>query len=158
MSGLWTSLPAGRASCAGRAAAPKIADESPFAGAAMVALNQIGQIALRVHDMPRAVDFYRDVLGMRHLFDAGPKLSFFDCGGVRLMLDSNGDPRFDHPGSILYYKVSDIDATYGELKEKGVRFEDAPHLIAKMPTHELWMTFAHDTEGNMFALMAEKTQ
>lgn len=123
----------------------------------MVALSQIGQIAINVRDLPRAVNFYRDVLGMRHLFDAGPKLSFFDCGGVRLMLGPAEQPEFDHPGSILYYRVADLEAAYQELQAKGVRFQDAPHLIAKLPTHELWMAFARDTEENLFALMSEIT-
>jgi methylmalonyl-CoA/ethylmalonyl-CoA epimerase len=123
----------------------------------MVALNQIGQIAITVRDLPRAVNFYRDVLGMRHLFDAGPKLSFFDCGGVRLMLDVPADAEFQHPPSVLYYKVADISAAHGELKQKGVRFIDEPHVIAKLPTHDLWMTFARDTENNVFALMSEVT-
>jgi catechol 2,3-dioxygenase-like lactoylglutathione lyase family enzyme len=84
----------------------------------MVALNQIGQIAITVRDLPRAVNFYRDVLGMRHLFDAGPKLSFFDCGGVRLMLDVPEQAQFQHPPSILYYKVENIAAVHRELKER----------------------------------------
>ena len=123
----------------------------------MVALNRIGQIAINVRDLPRAVNFYRDVLGMQHLFDAGPKLSFFDCGGVRLMLGPAEQPQFDHPGSILYYRVADLEAAYQELQARGVRFRDAPHLIAKMPTYELWMAFARDTEDNLFALMSEVT-
>ena len=123
----------------------------------MVALSQIGQIAVNVRDLPRAVNFYRDVLGMQHLFDAGPKLSFFDCGGVRLMLGPAEQPEFDHPGSILYYRVADLEAAYQELLAKGVRFQEAPHLIAKMPTYELWMAFALDTEDNLFALMSEVT-
>jgi len=124
----------------------------------MVTLNQIGQIAITVRDLPRAVNFYRDVLGMRHLFDAGPRLSFFDCGGVRLMLDVPADAEFQHPPSVLYYKVADISAAHGELQRKGVRFIDEPHVIAKLPTHDLWMTFARDTEDNVFALMSEVTQ
>jgi methylmalonyl-CoA/ethylmalonyl-CoA epimerase len=124
----------------------------------MVALNQIGQIAITVRDMPRAVAFYRDTLGIRHLFDAGPKLSFFDCGGVRLMLDIPEQAEFDHPPSILYYKVADIAATHRELIAKGVKFEDEPHVIARLPSHDLWMTFARDSEGNMFALMSEVTR
>jgi methylmalonyl-CoA/ethylmalonyl-CoA epimerase len=126
-------------------------------GTAMVSLNQIGQIAITVRDLPRAVNFYRDVLGMRHLFDAGPNLSFFDCGGVRLMLDIPEQAEFRHPPSILYYKVEDIAAVHRELQGKGVRFEDEPHVIAKLPTHDLWMTFARDSESNMFALMSEVT-
>jgi methylmalonyl-CoA/ethylmalonyl-CoA epimerase len=124
----------------------------------MVALNQIGQIAITVRDMARAVTFYRDTLGIRHLFDAGPKLSFFDCGGVRLMLDIPEKAEFDHPPSILYYKVADIAATHRELVAKGVEFEDEPHVIARLPSHDLWMTFARDSEGNMFALMSEVTR
>lgn len=123
----------------------------------MVALNRIGQIALNVRDLTRAVNFYRDTLGMRHLFDAAPQMSFFDCGGVRLMLGIAAKPEFDHPASILYYQVADIEAAHRELTGKGVRFEDAPHLIARLPSHDLWMAFARDSEGNLFALMSEAT-
>jgi methylmalonyl-CoA/ethylmalonyl-CoA epimerase len=121
----------------------------------MVSLNQIRQIAINVHDLPRAVAFYRDVLGMKHLFDAGPRLSFFDCGGVRLMLGPAERPELDHPGSILYYKVADIEAAHRELAAQGVKFEAAPHVIARMPDHELWLAEARDTEGNIFALISE---
>jgi methylmalonyl-CoA/ethylmalonyl-CoA epimerase len=118
-------------------------------------LGSIGQIAVNVHDLPRAVRFYRDTLGIRHLFDAGPTLSFFDCGGVRLMLGPAEKPEFNHPASVLYYKVPDIHAAHQTLRAKGAVFIDAPHLIAKMPDHELWMTFLNDTEGNTLALMSE---
>ena len=109
-----------------------------------------------VKDLSRAVAFYRDVLGMTFLFQAPPALAFFDCGGVRLMLDVPEEKEFDHPGSILYFKVDDIDAVYADLKVKGVEFRDAPHLIAKLPDHELWMAFFRDGEGNTLALMHEK--
>ena len=98
------------------------------------------------------------VVGPSHLLDAGPKLSFFDCGGIRLMLDIPEQAQFQHPPSILYYKVGDIAAVHRELQDKGVRFEDEPHVIAKLPTHDLWMTFARDSEDNIFALMSEVTQ
>jgi methylmalonyl-CoA/ethylmalonyl-CoA epimerase len=122
----------------------------------MTKLSTIGQIAMVVKDVPRAVAFYRDVLGMRFLFQAPPSLAFFDCGGVRLMLDVPEDKEFDHPGSVLYFKVDDIDAIYADLTGKGVDFRAAPHLIAKMPDHELWMAFFRDGEGNTLALMHEK--
>ena len=121
-----------------------------------VRLHTIGQISINVHDLERAVAFYRDTLGMRFLFQVPPKMAFFDCDGVRLYLAMPERPEFDHPGSVLYYKVDDIDATYDALSQRGVRFEDKPHLIAKMPDHELWMTFFRDTEGNVLALMCEK--
>ena len=117
-------------------------------------LSHIGQIAINAHDVDRATAFYRDVLGLKHLFRAG-QLSFFDCGGVRLMLDRAENPEFDHASSVIYFKVGDIRATHGRLKDAGAKFDDEPHLIARMPEHELWMTFFRDTEGNVLALMSE---
>lgn len=116
--------------------------------------SQIGQIAIIVHDVPKAVAFYRDSLGLRLLFEM-PKLAFFDCGGVRLMLGLPEKPEFDHPGSILYFKVSDLRETHQLLTARGVEFIAPPHLIARMPDHELWMAFFRDLDGNTLALMSE---
>jgi methylmalonyl-CoA/ethylmalonyl-CoA epimerase len=118
-------------------------------------LSQIGQIAINVQDVERATAFYRDTLGMRFLF-AFPGLAFFDCGGVRLMLSRAEDPKLDHPASILYYRVADIEATHQSLAARGVRFEQGPHLVARMPDHELWLADFYDSEENLLALMAEK--
>lgn len=117
-------------------------------------LSRIGQIAINAHDVDRATVFYRDVLGLRHLFRAG-QLSFFDCGGVRLMLDKPENPEFDHPSSIVYFQVTDIQAAFERIKSAGAKFDDEPHAIARMPDHDLWMTFFRDTEGNVLALMSE---
>ena len=122
----------------------------------MTQLNTIGQIATAVRNLERAVAFYRDKLGMRFLFQVPPGLAFFDCGGIRLMIEVPPDKEFDHPGSILYFKVDDIQMAYSDLKSRGVDFRDEPHLIAKMPDHELWMAFFRDGEGNTLALMHEK--
>jgi methylmalonyl-CoA/ethylmalonyl-CoA epimerase len=121
----------------------------------VLGLGTIGQVSMRATDQPRAVAFYRDVLGVRHLFDAGPHLSFFDCGGVRLMLSRPESPEFDHPGSVLYFRVDDIEAAHRTLSSRGATFIDTPHLVARLPDHELWMTFLHDSEGNTLALMSE---
>jgi methylmalonyl-CoA/ethylmalonyl-CoA epimerase len=118
-------------------------------------LSQIGQIAINVQDVERATAFYRDTLGMRFLF-AFPGLAFFDCGGVRLMLSPAEDPKLDHPASILYYRVADIEAAHQALAARGVRFETGPHLVARMPDHELWLADFYDSEENLLALMAEK--
>ncbi|KAA0222677.1 VOC family protein [candidate division KSB1 bacterium] len=118
-------------------------------------LSQIGQIALNVHDLERAVAFYRDKLGMKHLFTV-PKMAFFECGGIRLMLGLPEKPEFDHTSSIIYFKVDDIQIAFRTLSSRGVSFESDPHLVAKMPTHDLWMAFFRDSENNLFALMSEE--
>jgi len=119
-------------------------------------LATIGQIAMNAHDIPRAVRFYRDTLGMQLLFEVPPKMAFFDCAGVRLMLSLPENAEFDHAGSVLYFRVDDIEQTYTTFKDRGVAFAEQPHLIARMPDHELWMAFFKDSEGNTLALMAEK--
>jgi methylmalonyl-CoA/ethylmalonyl-CoA epimerase len=117
-------------------------------------LSQIGQIAINVQDVNRATEFYRDKLGMKHLFSAGT-LSFFDCGGVRLMLSPPEKPDFNHPSSILYFKVEGIEERFKEMQARGVRFDDKPHVVAPMPTYDLWMTFFRDSENNLLAMMSE---
>jgi methylmalonyl-CoA/ethylmalonyl-CoA epimerase len=117
-------------------------------------LGVLGQISMRARDIDRATAFYKDTLGIPLLFRAGT-LSFFNCGGVRLML-SIPEADFDHPGSVLYFKVDDIAATHARLVSQGVSILKEPHVIAKMPDHELWMSFFHDSEGNTLALMHEK--
>jgi len=120
-----------------------------------IGISRIGQIAINAHDLDRAAAFYKDILGLNLLFKAGPSLAFFDCGGVRLMLTLPEKPEFDHPSSILYFSVLDIQHAHARMKEKGVHFEDEPHLIARMPDHELWMVFFRDSEGNLLGLMSE---
>jgi predicted enzyme related to lactoylglutathione lyase len=119
-------------------------------------LSAIGQINVPVKDLDRAVAFYRDVLGLPFLFQAGPNLAFFDCNGVRLMLDIIEDPQFDHPSSVLYFPVADLDSSFARLVEHGVAIFDPPHLVAKMEDYEYWMAFFHDGEGNIHAITAEK--
>jgi methylmalonyl-CoA/ethylmalonyl-CoA epimerase len=117
---------------------------------------RIGQIAIVCKDVARATAFYRDTLGLPFLFAAGPTLSFLDCGGVRLMLSRAERPEDDHPGSVLYFFVTGIEAMHRELSSRGVAFIDAPHMIAQMPDHQLWLTAFTDSEGNTLALMEEK--
>lgn len=121
----------------------------------VLAMATLGQVSLRAKDTARAIAFYRDVLGLRFLFAAPPNLVFFDCGGVRLMLSPASSAEFDHPSSILYFKVPDIGAVHAALAAKGVTFLQAPQLVAPMPDHDLWMAFFRDSEDNTLALMAE---
>src|SRR6266513_4075895 len=117
-------------------------------------LSKIGQIAINIKDTARATEFYRDKLGMKLLFCAGP-MSFFDCDGVRIMLSPPSEARFDHPSSLIYFKVDDIQKQYAAMQAAGVQFESKPHIVAPMPTYDLWMADFHDTEGNILVLMSE---
>jgi predicted enzyme related to lactoylglutathione lyase len=116
-------------------------------------VSSVGQIALTIKDLPRAVAFYRDTLGLPFLFEAA-NMAFFNCGGVRLMLSPSENPTATY-SSIVYYKTADIQAMSEALLGRGVVFESPARMIAKMPDHDLWMAFFRDTEGNLLALMSE---
>jgi predicted enzyme related to lactoylglutathione lyase len=120
----------------------------------MVGLARIHQISMRAHDVERAVRFYRDMLGLPFLFAAPPRLAFFNCEGVRLML-STPEPGFDHPGSVVYFGVEDIRQIHDALKSRGVTFNTEPHKIATLADREVWLADFNDTEGNTLALMSE---
>ena len=116
-------------------------------------LSTIEQIAVNAHDIERAVSFYRDKLGMKHLFSVPPNLAFFDCDGIRLMLSLPAKPEFDHAGSIIYFKVADIQEAHRTLVGRGVQFEEAPIFVADMGTYDLWLASFRDSENNLLALM-----
>ena len=128
----------------------------PEANKVSLKLDKIGQIAIPVRDLEQAIGVYRDVLGMDFLFQASPGLAFFDCGGIRLMLDVPAGTQSDNLSSIIYYKVDDLPSAVAELKSPGVDFDQEPELVAQMPDHELWMAFLRDPDENTLALMCEK--
>ena len=126
-----------------------------------VHLEDIGQIALTVADLEESKTFYRDVLGMKFLFDAGT-MAFFQCGSVRLLIGA-AEPGLEKPAAgmnrtILYFRVRDIESVHGEMREKGVKFVQEPHLVARMKSHDLWLASFEDPSGNALELMSEKTR
>jgi catechol 2,3-dioxygenase-like lactoylglutathione lyase family enzyme len=129
-------------------------DKSMTKETSQFGLSSIGQISVNVHDLKKAVAFYRDTLGMKYLFEAGD-LAFFDCGGIRLMLALPDKPEFDHPSSIIYYRVPDIQRSYELLMSRGVNFEEKPVLIARLQDHDLWLASFRDVDNNLLALMSE---
>ena len=118
-------------------------------------LAEIGQIALVVSDVPQATTFYRDVLGLKFLFSAGPDLAFFAAGSVRLMLTKPEGNDEVGKNSILYFKVTELASTHAAILARGAKNEREPRLLAKMPDHELWMAFVRDPDGNRIGLMSE---
>lgn len=119
-------------------------------------LSSIEQVAIPVRDLARATAFYRELLGMKLLFEVPPQLAFFDCDGVRLALSIASDPMYEPPGSIVYYRVADIDTAHAELERRGVEFLRGPHLVARLDAIEVWMAFFEDTEGNTLAITSER--
>ena len=117
-------------------------------------LNKIEQIAVTAHDLERAVGFYRDELGLKHLFTVPPNLAFFDCDGIRLMVSLPAKPEFDHPSSIIYFNVPDIQTAYATLSARGVKFEEGPTFVADMGAYNLWLASFRDSENNLLALMS----
>ncbi|MFN2216810.1 MAG: VOC family protein, partial [Anaerolineales bacterium] len=118
-------------------------------------LSTIGQIAIPVNDVDRAIAFYKDILGMKFLFKAPPGLGFFDCNGVRLLVDAVPEQHIVKYSNIIYFKVDDIQEAFSQLEDRDLVFEQKPHLVAKMPDHELWMAFFRDPDDNLLALMCE---
>ena len=122
-----------------------------------VSLSRIKQVALPVREITAATRFYRDTLGMRHLFDAPPALSFFDCGGVQLMLagpDAQGkDGEQQH--AVLFYDVSNIKSVHGKIKSAGAKSLEEPHVIARMNGREIWISSFSDGQGNVVSLMSD---
>ena len=119
-----------------------------------VSLNRIGQIALAVQDVDRAEAFYQNTLGLRRLYRFGD-LTFFDCAGVRLLLEKAGESEAVSHASPIYFSCADIALTVRELQQQGVVFDASPHLVAAMDDHDLWMAFFHDPDGHTLALMHE---
>lgn len=126
-----------------------------------VHLKEIAQVALTVANLEQAKAFYRDVLGMEFLFDAG-NMAFFQCGTVRMLIDtgeadkSGGEARKD--ATILYFRVPDLQNAHATLKAQGVEFVQEPHLVARMKSHDLWLAFIKDPAGNVLGLMEERNR
>jgi len=117
---------------------------------------EIGQVALTVSGIDTALPFYRDVLGLSFLFSPGPNLAFLAAGSVRIMLTTPQGAGTIGANSILYFKVNDIETSYGAITERGAQPERAPQLTAKLPDHDLWIGFVRDPDGNLVGLMEEK--
>ena len=130
-----------------------ISSESPSAGAEV---QSLGQVALSVSDVAVSTAFYRDAVGLRFLFSAGPTLAFLDIDGIRLMLSLPEGDLTPGGGTVLYLKVADIRAAHAAMSSRGVPFVDEPHLIAPMPDHDLWMCFFRDPDMHTVALMCER--
>ncbi len=120
-----------------------------------IAIESIGQVAIAVSSIERALPFYNGVLGLNLLFKVPPNLAFLECGGVRIMLTTLQGEERDHNTSVLYYKVANLESAVKDLKNKNVNFVREPQFTAKMSDHELWQGFIRDPDENLIGIMAE---
>jgi methylmalonyl-CoA/ethylmalonyl-CoA epimerase len=118
-------------------------------------ITGILQIAISVKDIDRATAFYRDVLDLRLIFNA-PNMAFFDCGGIRLYLAVGEGAEQHAASSHVYFRSSDVAVLSSALKQKGVSIHQEPHIIARMPDHDLWLLWIRDSEGNLLGVMEER--
>lgn len=120
-------------------------------------IRKLGQAALPVHDVDRAVTFYREILGFSYLW-SNPHMAFFDAGGVRILLEIPEKPEFDHPGSVLYFDVESLDRAVADYTQKGVTFAAPLHHVGDLGNMSVWMAFFRDSEGNLLALQEERAR
>lgn len=118
-------------------------------------IRKLGQVALPVRDLDRAITFYQNILGLSYIW-SNAHLAFFQMGETRLLLELPESPEFDHPGSVLYFDVGDMDEAVNALSARGLVFDDRPHHIGDLGDVAVWMTFFHDSEGNLLALQCER--
>jgi methylmalonyl-CoA/ethylmalonyl-CoA epimerase len=117
-------------------------------------LGPVGQVALSVANADRSEAFFAETLGLRRLFRFGT-LVFFDCAGLRLLIEQAANEAAIESASPIYFRVADIALARRELESRGVTFVDQLHCVAPMPDHDLWMTFFRDPDEHLLALMME---
>src|SRR5689334_12919351 len=87
-------------------------------------VGPLSQVHISVDDVDRSVAFYRDVLGMRHLFTVpGQPMAFFASGDVRLYIGVPSAPEF-RSRCVNYFRVDDVAAEVDRLRGLGVTVAD----------------------------------
>jgi len=119
-------------------------------------ISKIGQLAITVSDVQKALEFYRDILGLEFLFSPSENLAFLKCGETRLMLSTPQGAGEIGKNSIPYFSAENVEQVYEQAVRSGATMERAPQLAAKMPDHELWIGFLKDPDENLIGLMEEK--
>lgn len=118
-----------------------------------MALGSIMQLLVPVDDVERAAAFYEKVLGLPLLFRY-PGNAFFDAHGVRIYLARPTEPGYAGPATI-YFRVDDVTATFEQLVARGAAVREAPEIVHRDESYDLWLAFVADLDGNNIGLMRE---
>ena len=124
-----------------------------FAGEPKMNLTKIAQISVRAKDLQRATVFYRDTLGLKVVVST-PVISIVDCGGIFLLLSKAESPELDHPSSVIYFDVDDIQKTVTDLSSRDVKIEDKPHIVGQLGNQDVWVAIFQDSEDNLVGLVS----
>jgi methylmalonyl-CoA/ethylmalonyl-CoA epimerase len=120
-------------------------------------LNGIIQIGIPVKDIERATAFYRDVLGFRLLMN-GPNMAFLDCAGIRIYLDGNPGTVEAGANSLVYFRTKNIEHSHASLKDSTATIHKPPHIIASLPSVDIWLMWIRDSESNLLGIMEERAK
>jgi catechol 2,3-dioxygenase-like lactoylglutathione lyase family enzyme len=115
--------------------------------------HRLQQVALTTSDLPRAIRFYRDTLGLPLMFETNG-MAFFDVAGMRLMIAQDKlRPINKRPTSILYFDAPEFEVSLLNLKATGVPFEGSVETVQRTAQGDLKLQQFKDPDGNALAIM-----
>ena len=117
-----------------------------------VQLSRIAAIMLGVRDLPAAIAFYKDKLGLKVIMQES-QLALLQCGNVMLGLS----PRHMNAAPLaeaveVSFGVDNLRATHQSLGEKGVVFLSEPRQVT--PTD--WAVHFRDVDGHLLSLFGQE--
>ncbi|PYS25753.1 MAG: glyoxalase [Acidobacteria bacterium] len=124
-----------------------------FAEEPKMNLSKIAQISVRAKDLQRATAFYRDTLELKIIVST-PVISIAECGGVFLLISKAETPELDHPSSVIYFDVDDIQKTTADLSSRNVKIDDKPHIVGQLGNQDVWVAIFRDSEDNLVGLIS----
>ena len=118
----------------------------------MTKLSKLAQVALSTRDLPTAIAFYRDTLGLKVLFEVS-EMAFFDMDGTRLMIGAAQHKGALQINTYLYFDAGDWNATEAALIARGVKFDRDAEIVQRAEGKEHALRFFKDPDGNALAIM-----
>ena len=122
----------------------------------MTTLSKLAQVALSTRDLPKSVAFYRDILGLKLMFEVSG-MAFFDAGGTSLMIGPAQHQGALQNNTFVYFDAGDWYATEAALAARGLKFTGDAEVIQRHEGKEHALRFFKDPDGNALAIMGWRT-